>query len=65
QDEKYDTALELMVDGCNDEMEIFSFPFEDEESFHDEEIEARSFEISEDEANFDEGLVECRDSKMM
>ncbi|KAH9289394.1 hypothetical protein KI387_033511, partial [Taxus chinensis] len=37
-DEKYDVPLELMVDGYNDEIEIFSFPFEEEESFHDEEI---------------------------
>ncbi|KAH9288949.1 hypothetical protein KI387_033066, partial [Taxus chinensis] len=61
--EKYDGTLELMVDGCNNEMEIFSFPFEDEDSFHDEEIEARSLEASEDEALFDEGSIECSDSQ--
>ncbi|KAH9321897.1 hypothetical protein KI387_016536, partial [Taxus chinensis] len=37
--EKYDTTLELMIDGCNNEMKIFSFPFEDEDYFHDEKIE--------------------------
>ncbi|KAH9292294.1 hypothetical protein KI387_042517, partial [Taxus chinensis] len=47
QDEKYDAPPEPMVDGCNDEIEVFSFPFEEEDSFHDEEIEARSFEAFE------------------
>ncbi|KAH9293082.1 hypothetical protein KI387_041714, partial [Taxus chinensis] len=56
KDETYDSALEIMIDGCNTEMEIFSFPFEDEESSHDEEIEERGFETSKDEAIFDEGL---------
>ncbi|KAH9294690.1 hypothetical protein KI387_038278, partial [Taxus chinensis] len=61
--EKYDVPLDLMIDGCNDEMELFSFPFEEEDSFHDEEIETRSFEAFEDEAPLDEGLIECSDSQ--
>ncbi|KAH9313696.1 hypothetical protein KI387_022323 [Taxus chinensis] len=64
QNEEYDfVSLELMVDGYNDEMEIFSFPFAEEDYFHDEEIEEISFETFEDEALFDEGSVECSNSQ--
>ncbi|KAH9324920.1 hypothetical protein KI387_005098, partial [Taxus chinensis] len=59
--EKYNAILELMIDRCDNEMDIFSFPFADENSIHDEEIEGRIFEAFEDESLFDEGLLECID----
>ncbi|KAH9305659.1 hypothetical protein KI387_010063, partial [Taxus chinensis] len=40
QYEKYDAILELIIDGCHDEMDLISIPFGDEDSIHDEEIEA-------------------------
>ncbi|KAH9298095.1 hypothetical protein KI387_029777, partial [Taxus chinensis] len=52
-----------MVDGCNDEIKVFSFPFEEEESFRDEEIEAKSFEAFEAEAPLEKGVIECSDSQ--
>ncbi|KAH9320673.1 hypothetical protein KI387_015312, partial [Taxus chinensis] len=39
QYEKYDVTPELMIDGCNNEMEIFSFPFEDESLFDEGSLE--------------------------
>ena len=63
QDEKSDVPPEPILDGCNDEMEVFSFPFEEEDSFHDEEIKARSFEAFEAEAPLDKGVIECSNSQ--
>ena len=47
-----------MVDGCNDEIEVFYFPFKEKEPFHDKETKAKSFDTFKDEAIFDEGSVE-------
>ncbi|KAH9329193.1 hypothetical protein KI387_001301, partial [Taxus chinensis] len=63
QDEKFDVPPEPMVDGYNDEIKVFYFPSEEEDSFHDEEIVARSHEAFEDEAPLDKGLIECSDSQ--
>ncbi|KAH9325867.1 hypothetical protein KI387_006045, partial [Taxus chinensis] len=60
---KYDAPPNLIIDGCNDEMEIFSFPFEEEDSFHDEEIEERSFEAFKAEVPLEKGVIECSDSQ--
>ncbi|KAH9325139.1 hypothetical protein KI387_005317, partial [Taxus chinensis] len=63
KEEKYVTPPEPMVDGCNDEIKVFSFPFEEEESFHDEEIKARSFEAFEAEAPLEKGVIKCSNSQ--
>ncbi|KAH9318086.1 hypothetical protein KI387_019855 [Taxus chinensis] len=63
RDEKFDVPPKPIVDGHNNKMDLFSFPFEEEDSFHDEEIEARSFDAFEAKAPLDKGVIECNDSQ--